>query len=291
MPTLHQPLQWPGRFARRARLAMLFVGASAAISVASAESLPLWEAGAGLASVSLPDYRGSDQRRNYVLPMPYLVYRGERLKADRDGMRGVLFDHPDLELSLSAGASPPVRSDNNTARQGMPDLRPVLELGPSLEATLWRSADATLKLRAPIRSAFTLAASPKTVGWVFSPRLNLDFLHFADTPWEVGMLAGPIYASRRHHAYFYSVAPAFSTATRPAYDAPGGYAGTQFLISVSRRFEHTWLGAFVRWDSLSGAVFNGSSLVRESDYLAAGLAVAWVFGESSRRVDSLPWGQ
>ena len=48
---------------------------------------PLWELGVGVAGLRLPDYRGSDQSRGYVLPLPYIVYRGTWLKADRDGAR------------------------------------------------------------------------------------------------------------------------------------------------------------------------------------------------------------
>ena len=40
---------------------------------ARAEQKPLWEAGLGVAAVSFPNYRGSKQTQNYVLPAPYLV--------------------------------------------------------------------------------------------------------------------------------------------------------------------------------------------------------------------------
>jgi len=43
----------------------------------------------------------------------------------------------------------------------MPDLRSTLEVGPSLNVHLWRSADTRLKLdvRLPARAAFTIEAS------------------------------------------------------------------------------------------------------------------------------------
>jgi outer membrane protein len=40
------------------------------------EEKPLWEIGVGLAVLQMPDYRGSDKYRGYLLPYPYLVYRG-----------------------------------------------------------------------------------------------------------------------------------------------------------------------------------------------------------------------
>ena len=45
-----------------------------------AGDVPLWEAGAGVAVIDFSDYRGSDERNTYVLPVPYFVYRGKFLK-------------------------------------------------------------------------------------------------------------------------------------------------------------------------------------------------------------------
>jgi len=44
------------------------------------------------------------------------------------------------------------------------------------------------------------------------------------------------------------------------------------------------VGGFVRYDNLSGAIFEDSPLVRKKDYLAGGIAITWVFGESSTRI-------
>jgi outer membrane protein len=45
---------------------------------------PLWELGLGVAALRLPDYRGSDQSSTYLLPLPYVVYRGEWLRTGAD---------------------------------------------------------------------------------------------------------------------------------------------------------------------------------------------------------------
>src|SRR5262245_23506498 len=85
---------------------------------ARAEPLPLWEAGAGAAVVSLPDYRGADQGRAWILPFPYLIYRGEVLKADERRVRGLFFTRERFELDFSFNAQPPVDSGKNDARRG-----------------------------------------------------------------------------------------------------------------------------------------------------------------------------
>ncbi|MDH3319687.1 MAG: MipA/OmpV family protein [Betaproteobacteria bacterium] len=256
---------------------------------AAAQERPLWELGMGVGAFALPDYRGSDQGRGYALPVPYVVYRGKFLKADRRGIRGELFDSERVELNVSVSASLPVDSTRNAARAGMPDLRPSLELGPSLEFTLWRSREGRelLELRLPVRAAFTLESSPHAIGWVATPNLNLDLPgRGALAGWNFGLLTGPVYGSRRQHEYFYGVAPQFATPARPAYAAPGGYAGVQFLAAASRRFKDFWVGAFVRADTLRGAAFEASPLVKRNTYFAAGVAIAWVLGTSRERVEA-----
>ena len=75
---------------------------------AQAEEKPLWEFGLGVGALDFPDYRGSDETQVYPVPVPYFVYRGQFLKADRDGLRGKLFDREYVELSLSVNATIPV---------------------------------------------------------------------------------------------------------------------------------------------------------------------------------------
>jgi MipA family protein len=272
---------------RLSSIAMLLLAGLAAGQALAVEK-PLWELGVGMSALHFPDYRGADESGFFALPFPFVVYRGTFLKADKDGIRGSFFDSDRVDLNVSLGASVPVSSDENRAREGMPDLQPTVELGPSLDLTLWRSQDRryTLDLRLPARAAVTVMGGMDYVGWEFSPRVVLDVSDFAGIAgWNLGLLAGPIYGSQRSHDYFYSVAPQFANADRPAFDAEGGYAGSQFLVSMSKRYPKYWLGAFVRWDSLNDAVFADSPLVRQEDYFAAGVAFAWVLKESSRMVD------
>ena len=256
--------------------------------LAHAEEKSLWELGVGVTSLVFPDYRGSDQSLNHVLPIPYIVYRGDFFKADRDGIRSIFFDNDSVEINLSAGASFPVDSKDNDARQGMPDLNPTVELGPALDAVLWRSATPGMKLmlRLPVRAAFTVERSPAYIGWLFSPKLNLDIDDVGGMPgWTLGMYVSPLYGDQRLHAYYYSVAPAYATPSRPAYVAPAGYGGTEFLAALWKRFANIWVGGFVRYDNLSGAAFVDSPLVRTRGNFAGGIAVSWIFAESSQKVD------
>jgi outer membrane scaffolding protein for murein synthesis (MipA/OmpV family) len=260
---------------------------------AAAREEPLWEAGIGVAGVHFPHYRGSEQTRNYVLPAPYLVYRGDFLKADRYGLRGVFLHNDWMDLNLSVGASLPVDSKDNRARAGMPDLKPSIELGPSLLLTLWRSEDRRVKLdaRFPLRGAMSIESSPRFIGTQFFPHFAVDIHDPAGLHgWNLGMLAGPVYTDARYNRYFYAVAPAYATATRPAYTPGTGYAGMQFLVAVSKRYPKFWVGGFARYDTLRGAAFESSPLVTSKRYAAAGLGVSWIIGESAQRVPVAEFG-
>ena len=273
------------------KISRCILTASLALSglAAAAGEKPLWELGLGVGVVSFPDYRGSDHQRTWLLPVPYVIYRGEFLRADREGVRGRFFDSDRIELNLSLSASVPVDSDGSTAREGMDDLEPTVEIGPTLDLTLWRSADRdrTLDLRLPLRWAVTVSGSPRDVGIVFSPRLNLDLRNpFGHAGWNFGLQAGPIFTDRRNNAFYYDVASADATPTRPAYASRGGYGGSQFVAALSKRFDTYWVGGFARYDALDGAVFDDSPLVRSRSAWAVGIGIAWMLGESSRRVSN-----
>jgi outer membrane scaffolding protein for murein synthesis (MipA/OmpV family) len=258
-----------------------------AIASAAAREEPLWEAGLGVAGLHFPDYRGSDQTRNYALPAPYLVYRGDFVKADRYGLRGVFMKTDWVDLDLSVGASLPVDSSDNRARTGMPDLKPAFELGPSLKLTMWRSVDRHVKLEArlPLRGAVTVESSPRFIGTQFFPNLNLDVRDPAGfSGWNLGLVAGAVYTDARYNRYFYEVPAAYATAARPAYSVGGGYAGLQFIAALSKRFPKFWVGGFARYDTLRSAVFDASPLVTSKRYVSAGFGISWILGESAQRV-------
>ncbi|MDP9045300.1 MAG: MipA/OmpV family protein [Pseudomonadota bacterium] len=248
---------------------------------------PLWELGIGVAAIHLPDYPGSDQSRSYLLPLPYIVYRGTFFKADRDGARALLFDSERVKVDLSVAASTPTRSNRNPAREGMPNLSGTLELGPNLNATVASSPAQRWKLdlRLPVRGAATLERSPKFVGVTFSPNLNLDVAGVGGS-WNLGLLAGPVFADRTFYRYFYGVDPAYATAARPAYEAHGGYGGWRIVSATSRRIGNAWVGAFVRYDNLRGAAFEASPLVRRNAALSYGIGVSWILKTSSEMVPS-----
>lgn len=259
-------------------------------SHAQAVERPLWEAGFGIAGISFPDYRGANERTVYALPAPYFVYRGDFLKADKQKVRGVFFKSGAIEIDLSFSGTPPVKSKNNFARTGMPDLDGTLEIGPSLNLTLFDSGDKrkTLELRMPVRAV--IASDFKRIhgeGMVFQPQLNLDNRDFAGVSGlNLGIAAGPLFGDHRYHQYIYGVQAPYTNATRSAYQAQGGYAGSQLITAVSKRFPSFWAGAYMKYDNLSGATFENSPLVKSKNGFTAGIGISWILGVSEKRVDA-----
>jgi outer membrane scaffolding protein for murein synthesis (MipA/OmpV family) len=270
-----------------AALALSACVAARAADPAPQDLKPLWEFGLGVGALAFNDYRGSNTSHAYPIPLPYFVYRGRILRSDQDGLRGRLLKQDRIELNFSINGTTPVRNDS--ARRGMPDLRPTLEAGPALDLHLWRSADKHLKLdvRVPVREAFTIETSPRAIGLFAAPNVNLDIAQFPGSDgWKLGLLAGPLFAVRSYDEYFYNVPAQYSIPGRPAFAARGGYAGTQTLLSLTRRYPSYWIGGYIRYDTLAGASFADSPLVKTHGYWTAGFGVSWMIARSTRLVAS-----
>ena len=251
-----------------------------------AQSLPRWEVGLGLSVLSLPYYRGAASGRTYVLPFPYVKYRGEHLRVDEEGIRSYLFRSDRVKLNFSLAGGVPVPSDGNSARRNMPSLDPTVEIGPSLEILLSNPAevDRTLWLKIPVRAALSVGwGNIDHQGWVLAPYIEYGKRQGdPSAPWIINLSAGPQFADRAYHDYFYEVVSPYATTSRPEYHPDAGYSGSRLTLSLQKRWGDYWLGAFVRFDTLQGAVFSDSPLVEQRHYYALGAAVIKLLAVSKK---------
>ena len=254
-----------------------------------AQQKPLWELGIGSAAMQLPYYRGSESGRGYLLPYPYLIYRGEFFNVDKDGLRGLLYRSEDTVLDISLAGGVPVPSDQNGPRQGMPYLKPSIEFGPSLDLRLWdedRHRGQKLWLHLPLRAAYSIDGSDSAhQGWIFAPYLEFSRESHA-AKLEYSLSLGPMFADAAYHDYFYGVSPAYATPTRPAYQGHSGYNGSRITLLVQKRIENFSLAAFIRLDSLNGAAFSDSPLFQTRNYHIIGFAFSWILTQSDKLVSS-----
>jgi outer membrane protein len=258
----------------------LLAALGGAPAAAQAPALPVLEAGAFGGGALLPDYPAAGQSHGRGVVLPWLIYRGELLRSDDRGLRGRVWRSKDLEFTLNANGAVGSRSRDNRAREGMPDLDWLGEIGPSLRWVAWRSAPGTtrLTLETPIRAVFsTDFSSVKYRGYVLAPELALERsgLVYAGSRARVGI--GPVFASGGLMDYWYRVEERYSRPGRPGYDAAGGYLGLRlqfsYRVPVTDRIS---ISAGGRLENFSGASNAGSPLFRSefNATLVGGLSFA-----------------
>ncbi|MFT8243689.1 MipA/OmpV family protein [Roseomonas sp. BN140053] len=268
------------------------LGLFAAASPAPAQEvrLPVLEAGIGGGGGWLPDYPAAGQNHVQGIGFPYVIYRGEILRSDDQGVRGRVYRSGGVGIDLSLGGAFPSSSSKNDARRGMPDLDWQGEVGPALRLTLWRdpAAPRRVNLELPVRAVFSSdLTSVHYRGVVFSPELAFEQygLGFPGARLRAGI--GPIVATGRLMDYFYRVEPRFVRPDRPAFDAEGGYLGTRlqfsYRVPVTDRLSVVGGG---RVENFSGATNSDSPLFRRDWNLSLALGVAFSFYRSEATVAS-----
>ncbi len=254
----------------------------------AAEHQSLWELGAGVTAIQLPDYRGSDQSRDYLLPYPFVIYRGERLRLDGSSAAERLIDAERFKLDLSVGGAPPVNSSENEARRDMPSLDPMGEIGLqgswilSHDEAARRMWKFNLPMRAVVETDFK---DTNHRGWISNPHLDLIQRLGGHPAWRLLISWGPIYADAEYHDHIYGVAAdEVIPGEREAYTGRSGYGGHRTFITFSHYFGRNFLlGGFLRYDVVAGSVFEDSPLVRQGDALSAGVALTWILRRSEER--------
>lgn len=256
----------------------------AKVSSPAAAEESLWDLGAGISGVQIPHYTGSDEVYQFVLPFPYFVYRGEKLKVDRNFVHGIFFEQGNWRAEMSFSGSPPLKSRDDDAREGMPDLDAIAEVGPVLMYNLSKSEQSLWRLELPVRTAIaTDFHSASNEGLIIAPMLRFNRRwENQQAKWLFESALSFNYGSNRYHDYFYAVDPAYANQQRPAYDAESGYAGWRWTMGASRQVRHLWAGAFVRYIDLHDAVFADSPLVKAKESWLFGFAVAWIFHSSDK---------
>jgi len=246
-----------------------------------APAFPRWEAGGLGLLVSQQAYPGSDQQVQRTLLLPYVVYRGEVLRADRGsaGLRAFKADAFELDLGASAALGSSARQIE--ARRGMADLGTMVELGPRLRWTLLRQEDGSAwRLDLPLRSVHSLTDSLQRKGTTFEPELKwqgpLGRGFFLNTGLSV------VLADRQLAQTFYGVDASQATPNRPAYSARAGLLTVRMAGAVAWRVAPDWNAfTYARLDSVSGAANEASPLVRQTTGVSAGVGLSYVWRRSA----------
>lgn len=258
---------------------------------ARAQQLPVFEMGVAAGGGWLPAYPASDRNRWRGLAVPYVIYRGDLFRADDSGLRARTRLADGIELSVSASAGFNGSSRDITAREGMPDLDWLGEIGPTLRFTLWRGEDESQPRRilidTPVRAVFSTDWSSVSFrGFTFAPDIAYEHVNFLSPFARLRLSAGLVFGTERYGDYFYQVDPDFARAGRPAYDGRAGYIGSR--LSVSYRLpvsERVSLVAGGRLENFTGAANDDSPLFRRDWNASVVAGVAISLWRSEARVD------
>jgi outer membrane protein len=204
------------------------------------EAQPLWEFGVGGGAGEVANYPASSERNFIALAAPYLVYRGDIFRlGGGGGIRAVVVEESDFEVDLSFGGAFSADSEDNSARDGMPELDFLFEVGPQFiykvkDYSFDGGGNARLNARLQTRAVFsTDFGRLDQRGYVIEPTLSYQQrgVLFDKTSFNISFSAS--YASEKLHDYFYQVSPNFATDARDEFDAKGGYLGSEVSLGFS----------------------------------------------------------
>jgi MipA family protein len=250
---------------RAAAAAFCLLLAAAPAAAQPTERRPLFEAGVFGGGGWIPDYPAAGQNHARGLVLPYVLYRGEILRSDDRGVRGRFYRNDDLEFSLSFNGALAARSRDNRAREGMPDLDYLGEVGPALRWVPWRDgAKRRISLELPVRAVFSTDFSHINFrGFIVAPEAAFEHIGLFHPASRTRVGIGPVFGTGLFMDYFYRVEEQYARPGRPGYDASGGYLGMRLQFSHRRPVtERISVVAGGRVENFSGATNDGSPLFR-----------------------------
>ena len=256
-----------------------------AIDALHAQGLPLWEAGAFAGSITSPAYPGSVERFERHVVAPYFIYRGELLRADREGIGARMRLAPGYELDVGLSGSFPASSNDIAARQGMPDLGTLVEFGPRLKVRLGDPRPGMrLGLDLPLRNVIEFNGGARSQGMVFEPALVMERADIG-AGWSLNAKAGLTWGDQRINQYFYGVPSAYATSERPAYEAQAGWISARASLGASKSLSADLrLFGYARMDYYGLGANSDSPLALQDSSPSVGLGLTWTLGRSDTLV-------
>jgi len=238
--------------------------------------------GLGLALFMAPAYPGSDSERPFVYPYPYWDYESPILHLHHEHVRAKFLSNSRIIIGFGLNGSPPAAAGFPDARSGMPALQPTFAIGPSVLYRLWWRPWG-LKSFVGVQSRYRTAINPglHLTGIGTSASGFVEFRSPLGETWPIALSLGPVWRTEGANSYFFGVQSAYATASRPAYQAPGGYAGLRVTAAITTHWRHMSFAVFGRYRNYRGAVFAASPLLKASSTMMIGVAVVWVFMRST----------
>jgi MipA family protein len=225
---------------------------------------PLWTAGLFSVAAHHAVYPGAARRKTDATVLPFVTYRGPlfRLESGTAGLRALRT--PRAELDFSAAASFGSDGRDSGAREGMPAVGTLVEIGPNVRINLGELNEDGVRppwrLDLPLRLVFDADRELHYAGLSFEPRVTWRLPNWGR--WTPSLHAGALFGSHGLNALYYGVDPIYATPTRPAYEAKAGLVATRLGASISGPLrDNLRLGLHASLESVRGAANQDSPLV------------------------------
>jgi hypothetical protein len=187
-----------------------------------------------------------------------------------------------FEVDLSFGGAFSADSEDNTARDGMPELDFLFEVGPQFiykvkDYSFDGGGNGRLNARLQTRAVFsTDFGRIDQRGYVVEPTLSYQQrgVLFDKTGLNVSFSAS--YASEKLQDYFYQVDGEFATDTRSQFNAKGGYLGSELSLGFSfpiAKNARGFLGGSAQFHK--GAANEDSPLYEDDVTFSFGAGFVW----------------
>ena len=250
------------------------------VSVCAKDDYQL-DLGIGAFALSMPDYPGANEQREYLVPLPYIYYQDDKVSINRQGITSSLWQKNNLYFDLSGSAGVPVKSEKNKARKGMQDIDWAVEFGTSAKY-YWQGSPKAKQF------VFTEAFIHKAVA--------TDFSSFNDIGWRSGLAtviqketilfgyptkwstrANINFNNATYLDYYYGVEAQYQTPQRNLFKNKSGFSGIDISSGMMMKLPSFWVGGFVKYYSFKQSEQINSPLLTDESGWAAGIGLIWIF--------------
>lgn len=264
------------------------------VSQFSPRKQPRYEFGVGGGAFHVPDYPGAKETRTRVIALPYFIYRGDILRADRDdGLRGRFINEDNIEGDISFNAAFNSNSEDNNTRANMPDIDWMGEVGPRLQIHFSKNPAHAVKLALPLRFVFAMDVESweffaDDLGLTFNPELSITHRGILGPLTILRASVGGTWAGERLMDYFYEVKPQYATPQRPVYNAKEGYLSTDVGLSIVHFIPKLKAALFVgmSWNMYQDATNRSSPLLRDETTETYAVGLLWSLYQSRELADA-----
>ncbi|MGZ3772352.1 MAG: MipA/OmpV family protein [Bdellovibrio sp.] len=244
----------------------------------------LWDYGLALSYLKIEHYPGSKDFSWVTAPVPVIEYRGKVSRLNQnDGARAFLIKDDFWNLDLSGGLLPGQNFATDSARDGMPQLPWVLEVGPQLVGVFNDNWQIRLGI---FQAAATDFNYYRTNGQYYDARVvyqNSEPMpglpNIVRSDYVALSLQG---ASEDFMALYYDVPTEFAKPNRPAYSSKHGIVCSEISVyeTFKSRMNTFYLGAYLdRYDINSN---RGSPLLQSEQNFTFFIAWGYTFKSSPK---------